>query len=76
MFLSLPWIVILAALFYFVASQAGWLESIGRASQGRRKNLRVLPRAPTPREETAADRLEVFEEFLRSLGRDDSKPDA
>jgi len=76
MFPTLPWIVILAALLYFVASQAGWLESIGRASQGRRKKPRVLPPAPAPKEDSAADRLEVFEEFLRSLGRDDSKHDA
>ena len=36
MFLTLPWIVILAGLIYLVASKAGWLEAVGRWSQRRR----------------------------------------
>src|SRR3972149_2778534 len=36
MFLTLPWIVILAGLIYLVASKAGWLEAVGRRSQRRR----------------------------------------
>jgi hypothetical protein len=75
MVLTLPWIVILAGLIYLVASKAGWLESVGRWSQrpktpgaGRR-----FPPTPPAGGEATPRRLEVFEEFLRSLGRDDPK---
>ena len=64
MFLTLPWIVILAGLIYLVASKAGWLEAVGRWSQRRR---------PPDGGETSPRRLEVFDEFLRNLGRDDPK---
>jgi hypothetical protein len=75
MFLALPWIVILAGLIYLVASRAGWLESVGRWSQRPRTPGagRRLPPAPPEGGEASPRRLEVFDEFLRSLGRDDPK---
>lgn len=76
MVLTLPWIVILAGLLYLVASKAGWLDSIGQWSQ-RRNQPGGRPRRSLPRSgeggEPPARRLEVFEEFLRNLGRDDSQ---
>ena len=76
MLLTLPWIVILAALIYLVASKAGWLESVGRWSQRPRRPdgaARRFPPPPPDSNESSSHRLEVFEEFLRSLGRDDPK---
>jgi len=75
MLLTLPWIVILAGLIYLVASKAGWLESVGRWSQRRRSPgvERRLPPSPPEGGQTSPRRLEVFEEFLRSLNRDDPK---
>jgi hypothetical protein len=76
MVLTLPWIVILAGLIYLVASQAGWLDSIGQWSQRRKDPSRASRRKP-PRPGEGSDpparRLEVFEEFLRNLNRDDSQ---
>jgi hypothetical protein len=63
---SLPWIVLLAALVFFVLWQSGLLES-------RRKPR--LPREHRPEITGKAgerpDRLKVFEEYLRGLGEDD-----
>ena len=75
MFLTLPWIVILAGLIYLVASKAGWLEAVGRWSQRRRPpaGSRRFPPSPPEGGEASPRRLEVFEEFLRNLGRDDPK---
>jgi hypothetical protein len=76
MILTLPWIVILAGLLYLVASKAGWLEALGRWSQQRRPprgQARRMPPSPPEGGEATPRRLEVFEEFLRSLGRDDPK---
>jgi hypothetical protein len=75
MFLMLPWIVILAGLIYLVASKAGWLESFARWSQRRRPpdGGRRLPPSPPEGGEASPRRLEVFEEFLRNLGREDPK---
>ena len=76
MFLTLPWIVILAALLYLVASKAGWLESISRWSPRRPPpggGARRVPPPPPQSGETSPSRLEVFEEFLRNLSRDDPK---
>jgi hypothetical protein len=76
MVLTLPWVVILAGLLYFVASRAGWLDAISQWSQ-RRKPPGGRPRPSPPRSgeggEPPARRLEVFEEFLRNLNRDDSQ---
>jgi len=78
MLLSLPFIVILAALMYFVASKAGWLDSMARwrgrprPPRGRRSGTPLRPSPPESSDATPR-RLEVFEEFLRSLGRDDSQ---
>ena len=78
MILSLPVLVILAALTYFVASRAGWLDSIARwrgrppSPRGRRPGT-PLPTAPSESSDATPRRLEVFEEFLRSLNRDDSQ---
>jgi hypothetical protein len=76
MLLTLPGIVILAALLYLVASNAGWLDSAARWSKGPhgRRSGSTLP--PNKTETDASPRrLEVFEEFLRDLGRDDT-PDS
>jgi hypothetical protein len=76
MFLTLPWIVILAGLLYLVASKAGWLEAIARWSRRRRPpggGRLGPPPPPSDGGEASRRRLEVFEEFLRSLGRDDSQ---
>jgi len=74
MLLTLPAIVLLAALLYFVASRAGWLESIARWSERKPPSGRAIKPSPAaPKGEASARRLEVFEEFLRSLGRDDPK---
>ncbi len=79
MALTLPLIVVLAALLYLVASNAGWLEALGRRSQqkGPGSGRRRGPLPPTAGEDQAASRrrLEVFEEFLSNLGRDDSEKD-
>jgi hypothetical protein len=79
MALTLPWIVILAALFYLVASKAGWLEALGKRSQqrGQVKRRRGPGEPVGPDDEGAVRRrLQVFEEFLSGLGRDDSDKDA
>jgi hypothetical protein len=76
MFLTLPWIVILAALLYLVASKAGWLEALARWSQRPRPPHGRPPGPPPPPrggQGASSRRLEVFEEFLRNLGRDDSQ---
>jgi hypothetical protein len=76
MFLTLPWIVILAGLLYLLASKAGWLEAFSRWWQRPRPpGGRHLgpPGPPSGGGEASPRRLEVFEEFLRSLGRDDSQ---
>ena len=79
MALTLPWIVVLAALLYFVASQAGWLEALGRRSRqddsGSRRRRVPPPPVAGDVEGAARRRLEVFEEFLNNLGRDDSEKD-
>ncbi len=79
MALTLPWIVVLAALLYLVASNAGWLEALGRRSQqrGPRSGRRPGPPPPKSGEDEGANRrrLEVFEEFLSNLGRDESEKD-
>jgi hypothetical protein len=78
MLLTLPGIVILAALLYLVASNSGWLDSVARWSR-RPRSPRGRGPGPTapPKGREAPDassrRLEVFEEFLRNLGRDDSQ---
>jgi hypothetical protein len=71
--LTLPWIVILAALLYLVASRAGWLDSLAQWNRRPRKPVirRALP--PTAERDASPRRLEVFEEFLRNLGRDDTE---
>jgi hypothetical protein len=73
MILTLPWIVVLAGLIYLVASRAGWLESLGDWWQRRRRPGPRLPPSPPEGREASPRRLEVFEEFLRNLGRDDPK---
>lgn len=72
----IPLIALAAALLYLIASRAGWLDDLGRrqAGPGPRERPRVLPRARGKVD--PKDRLEVFEEFLRHLGRDDSDPEA
>ena len=79
MALTLPWIVLLAALLYLVASHAGWLEALGKRSQQRRPPTarRRAPAPPASGEDQGSNRrrLEVFEEFLSNLGRDDSEKD-
>ena len=76
---TLPWIVVIAALLYLVASKAGWLEALGQRSQQRGpggSRRRPPPPGGTSDDEGAARRrLEVFEEFLTNLGREDSEKD-
>jgi len=76
---TLPWIVVIAALLYLVASKAGWLEALGKRSQQRGpggSRRRPPPPGGTSDDEGAARRrLEVFEEFLTNLGREDSEKD-
>ena len=79
MALTLPWIVVLAALLYLVASNAGWLEALGKRSQQGRPGTggRRSPPPPKAGEDQGASRrrLQVFEEFLSNLGREDSEKD-
>ena len=64
--MSLPWIVVLAALGFFILWQSGLLE-------GRRKPRPPRGRRPEIPEKAGErpDRLKVFEEYLRGLGEDD-----
>ena len=64
--MSLPWIVLLAALGFFILWQSGLLE-------GRRKPRPPRGRRPEIPEKAGErpDRLKVFEEYLRGLGEDD-----
>lgn len=79
MILTLPALVLLAAVLYFVARHEGWLDSMARWSENRtgrggpgtgRRSPGQLGKRPG---DADGERLEVFEEFLSSLGRDDSE---
>ena len=65
---TLPWIVILAAVVFFVLRKSGLFEP----TAGRRPSP---PKDQLP-EKTGreSDRLEVFEDFLRKMG-DEDRPD-
>jgi hypothetical protein len=63
---SLPWIVLLAALVFFILRQSGLFES-GRAPRPPRKHRPEIPERAGER----PDRLKIFEEYLRGLGEDD-----
>lgn len=74
---TLPFLVFAAAFLYFLAAHEGWLESFARRSARRAPGpdrdtaqAQAAAGAPRPRR---GDRLEVFEEFLSSLARDDSE---
>lgn len=78
MLITLPVLVFAAALLYFVARHEGWLDAIARWSadwprrprgDGGQGRLGARRKPPADGE---GGRLEVFEEFLSSLGRDDS----
>lgn len=80
MVLTLPFLVCAAALLYFLARHEGWLESWARRSTPRTSPPNEPGKgAPQPQTATRGrrprrgDRLEVFEEFLSSLARDDSE---
>jgi len=63
---SLPWIVLLAALAFFVLWQSGLLEG-RRKPRPPREHRPEIPQKAGER----PDRLKVFEEYLRGLGEDD-----
>lgn len=66
--MTLPWVVITAAIIYFVLWKSGLFDLLG---------TRRSPRPPTDRlpEKTGreGDRLKVFDEFLRGLEDDDKR---
>jgi hypothetical protein len=63
---SLPWIVLLAALAFFILWQSGLLEERRKPQAPREQRLKIPEKAGE-----RPDRLKVFEEYLRGLGEDD-----
>jgi hypothetical protein len=78
MILTLPALVFAAALLYFIARHEGWLDAIARwSAEGTRRPRQSggQGRPGAPRGHPGGgdgDRLEIFEDFLSNLGRDDS----
>ena len=64
--MSLPWVVLLAALAFFVLWQSGLFEG-RRKPRPPREHRPEIPQKAGER----PDRLKVFEEYLRGLGEDD-----
>lgn len=65
--MTLPWIVVLAALLFLVLWQSGLFE---RSGKGRTDRPRKLP----PKDKAEPNRLQVFEEYLRDLTEDKDNP--
>lgn len=65
--MTLPWIVVLAALMFFVLWQSGLFE---RSRKPRRDRA---PKA-LPKDRADPNRLQVFEDYLRDLTEDKDNP--
>ncbi len=64
--MTLPWIVLLAALVFFILWQSGLLEGQRRPRPPRARRPEISEKGGE-----RPDRLKVFEEYLRGLGEND-----